>query len=187
MNLANKLTVSRVVLVFVFMATLLLPWSETMQLRLWVSLGVFSLASFTDFLDGYIARSQNLITDFGKFADPLADKMLVTAAMVALIEIGPVPAGNLPAWIVITILIREFTISGVRIIAASKNVVIAASWWGKIKTNFQIFMIIILLIPVANVYIKALATFLIYGALISTVISGVEYILKNKEVFGKDI
>lgn len=186
MNLANKLTVSRVVLVFVFMATLLLPWG-TLDQRLWVSLGVFALASFTDFLDGYIARSRNLITDFGKFADPLADKMLVTAAMVALIEIGPVPAGKLPAWIVIIILIREFTISGVRIVAASKNVVIAASWWGKIKTNFQIFMIIVLLIPVTNVYIKSLATFLIYGALISTVISGVEYIMKNKEVFGNDM
>ena len=186
MNIANKLTVSRVILVFVFMATLLLSWG-TLNQRLWVSLGVFALASFTDFLDGYLARSRNLITDFGKFADPLADKMLVTAAMVALIEIGPVPAGNLPAWIVITILIREFTISGVRIIAASKNVVIAASWWGKIKTNFQIFMIIVLLIPVANVYIKSLAIFLIYGALISTIISGVEYIVKNKEVFGRDI
>lgn len=186
MNIANKLTVSRVILVFVFMATLLSSWG-TLNQRLWVSLGVFVLASFTDFLDGYLARSRNLITDFGKFADPLADKMLVTAAMVALIEIGPVPAGNLPAWIVITILIREFTISGVRIIAASKNVVIAASWWGKIKTNFQIFMIIVLLIPVANVYIKSLASFLIYGALVSTVISGVEYIVKNKEVFGRDI
>ncbi len=186
MNLANKLTVSRVILVFVFMATLLLPWGDTDQ-RLWVSLGIFAIASFTDFLDGYIARSRKLITDFGKFADPLADKMLVTAAMVALIEIGPVPAGNLPAWIVIVILIREFTISGVRIVAASKDVVIAASWWGKIKTNFQIFMIIILLIPIDNIYIKSLATFLVYGALISTIISGVEYIVKNKDVFGSDM
>ncbi len=186
MNLANKLTLSRIVLVFVFMATLLLPWG-TLNERLWVSLVVFALASFTDFLDGYIARTRNLITDFGKFADPLADKMLVTAAMVALIEIGTVPAGKLPAWIVITILIREFTISGVRILAASKDVVIAASWWGKIKTNFQIFMIIVLLIPITNVYINTLATFLIYGALISTIISGVEYIVKNKEVFGSDI
>ena len=186
MNLANKLTVSRVILVFVFMATLLFPWADLPQ-RLWVSLGVFALASFTDFLDGYIARSRKLITDFGKFADPLADKMLVTAAMVALIEIGPVPAGNLPAWIVIMILIREFTISGVRIVAASKNIVIAASMWGKIKTNFQIFMIIVLLIPITNAYITMLATILIYGALVTTVISGVEYIIKNKEVFGKDM
>ncbi len=186
MNLANKLTLSRVILVFVFMAALLLPWG-TLDQRLWVSLGIFALASFTDFLDGHIARTRNLITDFGKFADPLADKMLVTAAMVALIEIGPVPAGNLPAWIVIIILVREFTISGVRIVAASKNVVIAASWWGKIKTNFQMFMIIVLLIPITNVYIQSLATFLIYGALISTVISGAEYIIKNKEVFGKEM
>lgn len=186
MNLANKLTVSRVILVFVFMLTLLSPWGDLNQ-RLWVSLAIFALASFTDFLDGYIARSRNLITDFGKFADPLADKMLVTAAMVALIEIGPVPAGVLPAWVVIIILIREFTISGVRIVAASKNVVIAASWWGKIKTNFQIFMIIVLLIPITNIYIVSLAKFLIYGALISTIISGVEYIWKNKDVFGRDM
>lgn len=186
MNLANKLTVSRVVLVFVFMATLLITWGTLTQ-RLWVSLGVFVIASFTDFLDGYIARSQNLITDFGKFADPLADKMLVTAAMVALIEIGPVPAGNLPAWIVIIILIREFTISGVRIVAASKNVVIAASWWGKIKTNFQIFMIIVLLIPMDNIYLQYIATFLTYGALISTIVSGVEYIIKNKSVFSEGV
>ncbi len=182
MNLANKLTISRVVLVFVFMATLLVPWGTLTQ-RLWVSLGVFAVASLTDFLDGYIARSRNLITDFGKFADPLADKMLVTAAMVALVEIGPVPAGNLPAWIVIIILIREFTISGLRIVAASKNVVIAASWWGKIKTNFQIFMIIVLLIPMQNIYITFFAKFLIYGALLSTIISGIDYILKNKTVF----
>lgn len=187
MNPANKLTLSRVVLVFIFMGTLLLSWTDDFSLRLWVSLGVFIVASFTDFLDGYIARTRNLITDFGKFADPLADKMLVTAAMVALIEIGPVPAGNLPAWIVITILMREFTISGVRIVAATKDVVIEASIWGKIKTNFQIFMIIVLLIPVTNKYISTLATVLIYGALVSTVISGVEYIVKNKEVFGSDI
>lgn len=186
MNLANKLTVSRVILVFVFMATLLLTWGTLTQ-RLWVSLGIFAIASFTDFLDGYIARSRNLITDFGKFADPLADKMLVTAAMVALIEIGPVPAGHLPAWIVIVILIREFTISGVRIVAASKNIVIAASWWGKIKTNFQMFMIIALLIPVENVYLQAITTFLIYGALISTIISGVEYIVQNKSVFNEGV
>lgn len=182
MNLANKLTLLRVVLVFVFMATLLLPWT-TLDQRLWISLVIFVVASFTDFLDGYIARSRNLITDFGKFADPLADKMLVTAAMVALIEIGPVPAGILPAWVVIIILIREFTISGVRIVAASKNIVIAASWWGKIKTNFQMFMIIVLLIPVKNQLIQYLAIFLIYGALVFTVISGVDYIIKNKSVF----
>ncbi|NLI89834.1 MAG: CDP-diacylglycerol--glycerol-3-phosphate 3-phosphatidyltransferase [Epulopiscium sp.] len=186
MNLANKLTVTRVILVFVFMATLLISWG-TLNQRLWLSLGIFIIASFTDFLDGYIARSRNLITDFGKFADPLADKMLVTAAMVALIEIGPVPAGKLPAWIVIIILIREFTISGVRILAASKDIVIAASMWGKIKTVFQLFMIIVLLIPVTNVYINNLATFLIYGALITTVISGAEYIIKNKDIFGSDI
>lgn len=186
MNLANKLTVSRVILVFIFMGTLLIPWG-TLNQRLWLSLGVFVVASITDFLDGYIARTRNLITDFGKFADPLADKMLVTAAMVALIEIGPVPAGNLPAWIVIVILIREFTISGVRIVAATKNVVIAASWWGKVKTNFQMFMVIVLLIPIASTYIRLLANILIYGALISTIISGAEYIWKNKEVFGNEL
>lgn len=182
MNLANKLTLLRIVLVFVFMASLLLPWGTLTQ-RLWVSLIIFMIASFTDFLDGYIARSRNMITDFGKFADPLADKMLVTAAMVALIEIGPVPAGVLPAWVVIVILIREFTISGVRIVAAGENIVIAASWWGKIKTNFQIFMIIFLLIPLESQFIQYTTIFLIYGALISTIISGIDYIIKNKQVF----
>lgn len=180
MNIANKLTLLRVVLVFVFMAVI---WNPLLSLEtaLWISLVIFIVASLTDFLDGYLARKYNLITDLGKFMDPLADKMLVTAAMIAIVDLGPLPAGVLPGWIVVVILLREFAVSGIRLAAAAKNVVIAANYLGKVKTVVQMAMIIVFLIPIQASWIQLLATLLAYAALILTIVSGAQYIWQNKD------
>jgi len=173
MNLPNKLTILRVVLVPVFVIFMHIPgeWGR------WAALAVFIIASLTDTADGYIARKYNLVTDFGKFMDPLADKLLVSAAMICLII-----KGLLPAWIVIVIISREFIISGFRLIAAEKGIVIAASWWGKIKTVVQMVMICALLINAGAAWFRALEQILIYAALILTIVSLVDYIIKNRGV-----
>lgn len=173
MNLPNKLTILRVILVPVFVILMLAPlsWGR------WAALAVFIIASLTDTADGYIARKYNLVTDFGKFMDPLADKLLVCAAMICLIT-----TGQLPAWIVIVIISREFIISGFRLIAAEKGIVIAASWWGKIKTVVQMVMICALLINAGAAWFKVLEQILIYAALVLTVVSLIDYIIKNKSV-----
>ena len=119
MNIANQLTVGRVLLVFVFMGIIWNPWLP-LETTLWIALAIFVIASLTDFLDGYLARKYKLVTNLGKFMDPLADKMLVTAAMIALVDLSHVlPAGVLPAWIVVVILLREFAVSGIRLLAAN--------------------------------------------------------------------
>ena len=143
----------------------------------WIALAIFILASFTDMLDGKIARKYNLITNFGKFMDPLADKLLVSAALIALI-----PLGKIPAWVVIVIISREFIISGFRLIASDNGVVIAASYWGKIKTVTQMVMIVLLLADFSNPVMDILETVFIYLALALTVISLVDYLIKNKNV-----
>ena len=173
MNLPNKLTILRVIVVPVFVILMLAPlsWGR------WAALAVFIIASLTDTADGYIARKYNLVTDFGKFMDPLADKLLVCAAMICLIT-----TGQLPAWIVIVIISREFIISGFRLIAAEKGIVIAASWWGKIKTVVQMVMICALLINAGAAWFKVLEQILIYAALVLTVVSLIDYIIKNKSV-----
>ena len=125
MNLPNKLTVLRIVLIPVFMGVLYWGFPGAQ----YVALAVFIVASFTDYLDGYIARRDHLVTDFGKFADPLADKMLVTAAMLWFVEIG-----QMPAWVLLIVLVREFAVSGLRMVASQKGSVIAAGWSGKVKT-----------------------------------------------------
>lgn len=186
MNIANKLTLLRILLVFVFMGIIWLPLSLEQNIVLWVALVIFIIASLTDFLDGYLARRLNLVTNLGKFMDPLADKMLVTAAMVAIIDLGTkgiLPAGTLPAWIVVFILLREFMVSGIRLIAAGQNHVIAASYLGKLKTVVQMAMIIVYLLPLQWSFFPALATCLAYLALILTLVSGFEYLWKNKDVF----
>lgn len=183
MNIANKLTVGRIVLVFVFMLVIWNPFL-TLEASLWLALVIFVVASLTDFLDGYLARKHNLVTNLGKFMDPLADKMLVTAAMIAIIDKGTLlPAGVLPAWIVVVILLREFAISGIRLVAATDNVVIAANKLGKLKTVMQMAMIIVYLVPIAHPAWQVFALVLAYVALLLTIISGVEYILQNKAVF----
>ncbi len=186
MNIANKLTLLRVILVFVFMAVIWMPLSLSTNTMLSIALGIFIVASVTDFLDGYLARKLNLVTNLGKFMDPLADKMLVAAAMLAVVELGIkglLPAGQLPTWIVVTILLREFIVSGVRLIAANQNHVIAASYLGKLKTVVQMGMIIVYLLPISFDVIHTIAITLAYLALALTIASGAEYLWKNKGVF----
>ena len=174
MNLPNKLTILRVIMIPFFLVALLV---DGIPAGKWVALAIFIIASFTDMLDGKIARKYNLITNFGKFMDPLADKLLVSAALIALI-----PLGKIPAWIVIVIISREFIISGFRLIASDNGVVIAASYWGKIKTVTQMVMIVLLIADFSNSIIDVLETVFIYLALALTVISLVDYLIKNKNV-----
>ena len=173
MNLPNKLTVVRMVLVPFFVAALLL--SKTNDSLKWVALALFVIASLTDFADGYIARKYNLVTNFGKFMDPLADKLLVCSAMICLI-----PLGRIPAWIVCIIVAREFAISGFRLIAAEKGTVIAASYWGKFKTTFQMIMVILMLADIPQLH--TLTQVIMWIATILTIVSLVDYIYKNKDV-----
>lgn len=175
MNIANQLTVLRMALIPVFMFFLLsdLPGAR------WIAAGLFIFASLTDFVDGYLARKLNLITNFGKFMDPLADKLLVTAALLCFIQLGEVSS-----WIVMLIIAREFIVSIFRAIAASEGIVIAASWWGKLKTNVQMFAIILILFR--NWPLQAtgwpVGDLLMYLAAILTVVSGFDYIYKNRAV-----
>ena len=169
MNLPNKLTIFRVILVIPFVALMLNGYD------LW-AVAVFIIASLTDLLDGKIARKYNLITDFGKFMDPLADKLLVCAAMICLVEMG-----RLPAWMVIVIISREFIISCFRLVASDNGVVIAASYWGKFKTTFQMLMIIVLILNLGGVF-DMIGLVLTWIALILTVVSLIDYLVKNKQV-----
>ena len=141
-----------------------------------LALAFFVLASVTDWLDGYLARKNHLVTNFGKFMDPLADKLLVSAAMICLVELG-----RLPAWIVIIIISREFAISGFRLIASDNGIVIAASWWGKFKTTSQMIMIILLIADLGGVF-AVLEQIFIWLALALTIVSLIDYIWKNKQV-----
>ena len=176
MNLANKLTILRVILIPIFLVVLMSEFISSPYNR-YIAILIFVIASLTDMLDGYIARSRNLITNFGKFMDPLADKLLVSAAMIAMVEMG-----DLPSWVVIIIISREFTITGFRILAIEANKVIAASWWGKVKTTIQMVMIIYILFDFKGFIFDIIANILIMLATIFTIISGIDYIIKNKDV-----
>ena len=174
MNLPNKLTLLRVVLIPVFVVLLLLEGGQNYTLRI-AALIVFCIASFTDFLDGQIARRNNLVTNFGKFMDPLADKLLVCSALICMIELG-----QLPSWYVITVIAREFIISGFRLVAADSGIVIAASWWGKFKTTFQMFTVILLILNIPALHS---VTLIIAGiAFVLTLVSLLDYIAKNSRV-----
>ncbi|HAB94081.1 MAG TPA: CDP-diacylglycerol--glycerol-3-phosphate 3-phosphatidyltransferase [Lachnospiraceae bacterium] len=177
MNLPNKLTVLRMILVPFFVATLLM--SGTNEAMKWPALILFIVASLTDFADGYIARKYNLITNFGKFMDPLADKILTISGMICLIELG-----RIPSWIVIIIVAREFIISGFRLIAAENGVVIAANYWGKFKTTFQMIMIILMIMNIPQLQI--VTDIVMWIALALTIISLVTYINANKQVLAGD-
>lgn len=166
MNIANKLSVIRILLVPVFIISLISNGTNNL-----IAVIIFSIASFTDFLDGYLARKYNLVTVFGQFLDPLADKLLTLSAFIMLTGIG-----KIPAWTVCIIMAREITITGFRVIAASSGVNIAASKYGKIKTITQIFSIILLLVN----FKFSLVVY--YIAVIFTIISGIEYIIKNKNI-----
>lgn len=173
MNLPNKLTLSRVVAIPFFVAAMLIPTGWAGQK--WIALAIFCLASLTDLLDGKIARARGLVTNFGKFMDPLADKLLVCSALICLSS-----QQRLAAWVVIIIIAREFIISGFRLIASDAGVVIAASMWGKVKTVFQMTMVILL---IADLPIPALITqAVIWIAVILTIVSLIDYIAKNKKL-----
>lgn len=168
MNLPNKITVARIAMVPIFIWVVL---SGIEHSRLLATL-IFIIASVTDFLDGYLARKYELVTDFGKLMDPMADKIMVASALIALVQIG-----RISVWPVVIILAREFLITSFRSLAASKGLVIAASIWGKIKTNTQIFAIIILLLtnnPIGDI--------VLWISVIATILSAVDYIWKNKKV-----
>jgi len=178
MNLPNKLTILRVIMIPFFVAALLYDGGANQNMR-YVAAALFIIASLTDMLDGKIARKYNLVTNFGKFMDPLADKLLVCSALICMIELR-----ELPAWMVIIIISREFIISGFRLVASDNGVVIAASYWGKFKTTFQMLMVIVIIfnINLQLGWLNILGTILIYVALVLTVVSLIDYIAKNKDV-----
>lgn len=174
MNLPNKLTVLRVLMIPFFVFFMLTDVAGSAGK--WIALVIFAVASLTDMLDGKIARKYNLVTNFGKFMDPLADKLLVCSAMICLI-----PAGKLAAWIVIVIISREFIISGFRLVASDSGIVIAASYWGKFKTVSQMFMIIVLIADLGGVF-NVIGTILIWVSLVLTIVSLIDYVAKNMQV-----
>ena len=174
MNLPNKLTILRVIMIPFFVAALLYDGGANQNMR-YVAAAIFIIASLTDMLDGKIARKYNLVTNFGKFMDPLADKLLVCSALICLVELK-----ELPAWMVIVIISREFIISGFRLVASDNGVVIAASYWGKFKTTFQMIAVVLLIVGIPA--LSMVTTAVVWIALILTVISLVDYIAKNVNV-----
>ncbi len=172
MNLPNKLTMFRVILIPFFVVFMLVDITAVDK---WIALGIFIVASLTDLLDGKIARKYNLVTNFGKFMDPLADKLLVCSALICLVTLA-----KIPAWIVIVIIAREFIISGFRLVASDNGVVIAASYWGKFKTTFQMVMICLMIVDIQALHI--LTDVVMWVALILTVVSLIDYLVKNKDV-----
>ncbi len=193
MNLPNKLTVFRMILIVPFVILLLGGFHEwgwftaifggILEYVDFIALAIFIIASLTDLVDGKIARKYNLVTNFGKFMDPLADKLLVCSAMICLVEMG-----RIPAWIVIIIIAREFIISGFRLVASDKGVVIAANYWGKFKTTFQMIMVCLMIanndvIPeVVRGGYQILTDIIMWIALALTVISLIDYVWKNRSV-----
>lgn len=195
MTPSNIITMARICLVPVFVAAIISPWPEWIGFeeldvwKSWIAAAIFVVISCTDWLDGYLARKRNEVTDFGKFMDPLADKILVTAALLVLIELSAIPS-----WVVLIILAREFIVSGVRMVAASKGEVIAASWYGKFKTVFQMIAIVLFVVkenPLIGTFSATFYSFL-YGlswfvmiiALVLTIVSMVDYIAKARHLIG---
>lgn len=174
MNLPNKLTTLRVIMIPFFVFFMLTDVGG--NANKWIALALFVIASLTDFLDGKIARKYNLVTNFGKFMDPLADKLLVCSALICLQDLNRVPA-----WVVIVIIAREFIISGFRLVASDNGIVIAASYWGKFKTTFQMLMIIVMIMNLGGAF-DMVGTVLMWIALALTIISLVDYIAKNVQV-----
>ena len=172
MNTANKLTILRVVMIPAFLLVLYLnvPYAN------YWALAIFAAASITDTLDGYIARHYNQITDFGKFMDPLADKCLVFAAMLWFVEVG-----QMPAWALLIVIVREFGVSGLRMVAADKGRVIAAGWSGKVKTAATMVCVILMLLPLPEI-VNQICTAVI---VLTTIYSGVEYFMKNADILAE--
>ena len=172
MNLPNKLTMFRVILIPFFIVFLL---ADITSCDKWIALAIFIIASLTDLLDGKIARKYNLVTNFGKFMDPLADKLLVCSALICLIELD-----KIPSWMVIVIIAREFIISGFRLVASDNGVVIAASYWGKFKTTFQMVAVCLLIADIAA--LTVVTQIILWIAVVLTVVSLTDYLIKNKDV-----
>ena len=175
MNTPNKLTIGRIIVVPVMVVFLLTGWGGSFNR--FISLILFAGASITDWADGFLARKNNLVTNFGKFMDPLADKLLVCSAMICMIELR-----RLPAWFVIIVIGREFIISGFRLIAAENNVVIAANYWGKFKTVSQMIMVILLILDLPGTFFYVLTQIFIWLSLILTLVSLCTYIWQNKSI-----
>ena len=173
MNLPNKLTVFRILCIPVSVIFLL---ADGITYNNYIAVAIFILASLTDFLDGKIARKYNLVTNFGKFMDPLADKLLVCSALICLTP------DKIPAWIVIIIISRELFISGFRTLAADQGIVLAAGWWGKFKTTFQMLMIIVLILNLPYAVFDVIGEILIWISLALTIISMIDYVVKNIDV-----
>ncbi len=174
MNLPNKITIFRVCMIPIFLIFMLgegIPYGNILAAV------IFVIAALSDLLDGYIARKHNLVTNFGKFMDPLADKLLVSSALICFVALKTVPA-----WVVIIIIAREFIISGFRLIASDHGIVIAASWWGKLKTNVQMIMSVMLIVNLDYGWMNILEQLAIYLAVALTVISLIDYMIKNKAV-----
>ena len=174
MNTPNKLTIARMIIVPFLVILLLTGWGG--EANRYISLTLFVVASVTDWFDGYLARKNNLVTNFGKFMDPLADKLLVCSAMICMIDLK-----RLPAWFVIIIIAREFIISGFRLIAAENGIVIAANYWGKFKTASQMIMIILLILHFDGIFV-ILEQIFIWLSLALTIISLITYIWQNRTV-----
>ncbi len=174
MNLPNKITVFRVCMVPVFLVFMLVPgiWAGK-----YIAAVIFAVASASDFLDGYLARRNNLVTDFGKFMDPLADKLLVCSAFICFVEFNTVPA-----WAVILIIGREFIISGFRLVAADNNIVIAANYWGKVKTVVQMVMCVLFIVDLDSVFFNVMEQIFLYASVALTLISLCVYIYQNRRV-----
>lgn len=190
MNVPNRLTMIRVLLIPLFIVSMCLSvnGNQVQPFRIsaphdfvvlrWISVIIFGIASFTDFLDGNIARRKGLVSNFGKFMDPLADKLLVCTALILLSA-----EGSLPVWVVLLIIAREFIISGIRLVASDNGVVIAASKWGKLKTCSQMLLCIVLILPTLPVKLGSTVVWgLIILATALTLISLIDYIVKNKKV-----
>ena len=194
LNAANTVTLARMIFIPVFLVVLLADWPRwftapglAYALRPWIAAAVFGVLAATDGVDGYLARSRNEVTTFGKFLDPLADKLLVTAALLALIEMGV-----LPAWIALVIISREFIVSGLRMVASAEGTVIAASWYGKIKTVLQIAAVLLFIVkdsptflslPVdQQVWVQVVAWTVMGAAVIMTIMSMVDYFIHAREV-----
>lgn len=180
MNVPNRLTILRVIIIPLFVVVMLcpeFPYSD------YVAGGLFIAACVTDFFDGYLARKYNQVTTFGKFMDPLADKLLVSAALICFLADAD---SAMPVWAVIVIISREFIISGFRLVAAEKGVTIAANYWGKVKTVVQMIMSILLIFDFQHPFFRILNVIFVYAAVILTVISLVDYIYQNREIM-KDV
>lgn len=180
MNLPNKITLARIVMIPLFVILIL---AKSLDYNNIWACAIFCIACISDFLDGYIARKNNLVSNFGKFADPLADKLLVGAALICFVELNMIES-----WIVIVIISREFIISGVRLVAADNGVVIAASMWGKVKTVVQMIMSIYLMLMASITFVPTnlldfLSDILKYLSVILTIVSLLDYIYKNRKVF----